>query len=144
VMADANNSGPVVHRVVGAILRKEGQVLLGRRRHDRVSYPGVWDLPGGHLEAGESLQAALVRELEEELGITPEVRDAAPWLTRCVDGFELSVFIIDRWRGEPQNRAPHEHDEIRWIGPAELSHLPLAHPAYVELLTQALVGDCPP
>jgi len=143
VIADPNHSGPVARRVVGAILRKEGQVLLGRRRHDRASYPGVWDLPGGHLEAGESLQAALVRELEEELGITAEVR-GAPWLTRCADGVELSVFIIDRWLGEPRNRAIHEHDEIRWVGPAELPHLLLAHPAYFELLTQALAGDCPP
>jgi 8-oxo-dGTP pyrophosphatase MutT (NUDIX family) len=86
------------------------------------------------------LQAALVRELEEELGITPEVRPAAPWLTRCTDGCELSVFIIDRWFGEPRNRATQEHDAIRWVAPAELPHLPLAHPAYVELLTQALIS----
>jgi mutator protein MutT len=143
VIADPNNSGPELDRVVGAILRKDGQVLLGRRRHDRVSHPGVWDLPGGHLEAGESLQAALMRELEEELGITAEVR-GAPWLTRCAEGFELSVFIIERWLGEPRNRATHEHDEIRWVGPAELPRLALAHPAYLGLLTQALAGNCPP
>jgi 8-oxo-dGTP pyrophosphatase MutT (NUDIX family) len=125
-------------RVVGAVLRKRGQVLLCLRSRNRPVYPGVWDIPGGHLEKSESAEQGLMRELQEELGIQPDIPIGGPWITRQVGGFELSVFIIDRWQGEPQNLAVHEHDEVRWVSVAELSRLNLAHPSYVELLTQAV------
>ena len=125
-------------RMAGAVLRREGQLLLCLRSRHRVSYPGVWDMPGGHLNQGESPEQALLRELEEELGIKARIPAGGAWVTLREQGVELSVFVIDQWLGEPRNRAVHEHEEIRWVSLAELSHLDLAHPSYVELLTRAM------
>jgi 8-oxo-dGTP diphosphatase len=125
-------------RMVGAVLRKEGRVLLCLRCRDRTHYPGVWDLPGGHIDELESPEQALVRELDEELGIRARVRRGGPWEIHRTDTFELSVFVIDEWVGEIENRALHEHDEVRWLTLEELPHLRLAHAAYVELLARAL------
>jgi 8-oxo-dGTP diphosphatase len=127
-------------RVVGAVLRREGKVLLCLRTRDRANFPGVWDIPGGHVEASETLQLALTRELKEELGIEAHLESSMPYTVRRVDQVELSVFVIDQWTGEPSNCALEEHDEVRWISLAELTALPLAHPSFAELLTRVLVG----
>ena len=68
--------------MVGAMLVRDGRVLLGLRRRDRRVAPAVWDVPGGHVEPGESPRTALRRELREELGIEAEL--AGP-LRRLVD-----------------------------------------------------------
>jgi 8-oxo-dGTP diphosphatase len=54
-----------------AMLVHESKILLGKRAAGQLLYPDAWDLPGGHLEAGESPDEALIRELKEELGIVP-------------------------------------------------------------------------
>lgn len=66
-------------RVVGAILAMEGRVLLAHRQPRRSCRPDRWDLPGGHVEAGESPQAAVGRELREELGVDAEAAQYAIW-----------------------------------------------------------------
>ena len=66
-----------VHDCVGALVVKDGEVLLGRRSDDCDWLAGAWDVFGGHVEAGESGEQALARELDEELGIVP-VRTALP------------------------------------------------------------------
>jgi 8-oxo-dGTP diphosphatase len=63
----------VVHDVVARLLVRDGQVLLCHRSPDREWCPNVWDLPGGHVENGETGVDALVRELAEELGIAADV-----------------------------------------------------------------------
>lgn len=57
----------------GGLLVRGFTILLARRSDDRVFYPGVWDVPGGHCDAGEAPAETLVRELQEELGITVQV-----------------------------------------------------------------------
>ena len=131
----------MIKKVVGAVLRREGRVLLCLRSRRREYYPGVWDVPGGHVDAHEPLHVALARELEEELGIDVDVPATAPWKAFNVEGLEFSLFVIDRWRGEIRNCAPHEHEDIRWVAPEELAHLPLAHPLYRTILVQGLA--CP-
>jgi mutator protein MutT len=116
-------------------------MLLCRRSRDRESYPGVWDIPGGHLDHNESPAQALTRELKEELGIEPQVPAGEPWITMHAKDTEFSIYIVDRWLGEPRNCAPDEHDELRWISPSELAGLELAHPSYVELLTRAMNAE---
>ena len=54
-----------------AILMRNGEILLAKRAADKRLYPNHWDLVGGHVEAGESVDAALIREVEEEVGVTP-------------------------------------------------------------------------
>lgn len=129
-------------RVVAGLLRRDGRVLLCHRRSDRTSYPDVWDLPGGHVDRSERIADTLVRELAEELGVAVAIPKEKAWVTVAVDGIELSIYLVDRWRGEPHNAAPDEHDDLRWFAAGDLADLSLAHPAYLDLLTTALAtGD---
>ena len=128
-------SGPV--RVVAGLLRRNGRVLLCHRRADRSSYPNVWDLPGGHIDDGESMADALRREMSEELGIGVDP-EASPWQTMSLPGIQMDVVLIDDWAGEPSNTAPDEHDDLRWVDVADASHLDLAHPSYVAMIQRAL------
>lgn len=129
-------SSPV--QLVAGLVRRNNRVLLCHRRLDRTHYPDVWDLPGGHIEKGESMIDALVRELEEELGIIPRLAKDAPWLTLTADGLQLHIHLIDHWTGEPRNLATDEHDELRWVSPGELATLGMAHPAYLQVFMRAL------
>jgi 8-oxo-dGTP diphosphatase len=129
---------PGRHHVVAGVLVRGATVLLGHRSPDRRWYPDVWDLPGGHVEPGEDEPAALARELHEEVGVVP--RDPVP-LTRLEDDeLALSLWVVRAWDGEPRNLQPHEHDALRWVGVADLPVLRLAHPAYTEVLRQAVAG----
>jgi 8-oxo-dGTP pyrophosphatase MutT (NUDIX family) len=125
--------------VVG-LLRREGEVLLCHRLPGRPYFPNVWDLPGGHVDTDESLGDALVRELEEELGIRIDPPAGPPWTTLRTATIELHIFLVDLWEGEPHNLAPDEHDEIRWFGVDHLDGLALADASYVTLLREAM-GD---
>lgn len=60
----------VHHNVATALLVRDGQVLLCHRHRNRRRYPDVWDMPGGHIERGETSADALRRELREELGVS--------------------------------------------------------------------------
>ncbi|MBM4190470.1 MAG: Nudix family hydrolase [Betaproteobacteria bacterium] len=95
-----------VEVVAAVIERPEGDFLMASRP-DGKAYAGWWEFPGGKVEAGESLQHALRRELFEELGI--EVSNAYPWIVREFDyehaRVRLNFFRVTAWTGEPQ---PHE------------------------------------
>jgi 8-oxo-dGTP diphosphatase len=132
--------GSPIEKVVGAILRNGGRMLLCLRSRAREQYPGVWDVPGGHVAEHESLQDALVRELREELGIRINVPDGRPWRIGTFEGAELSLFVVDGWDGEIRNCAPHEHEAVRWVSVEELPQLHLAHPLYRTLLAEAMAA----
>jgi mutator protein MutT len=128
-------------QVVGGILRRNGKLFLCHRRPERTSYPDLWDLPGGHVNEDETIGDALVRELDEELGIQVEPPQGDPWVTLESNDLQLHLFLIDTWEGEPRNLAVDEHDDIRWVSDGELAHLKLADPTYLSLLRQALVWE---
>lgn len=118
-----------MHEVVTAALVRQGRVLLVHRSPNRRAYPDVWDLPGGHIETGESELEALAREMHEELGVRIAAGSASH-LCRLNAGREgesvvLSAWMVADWRGTPTNVAPDEHDAIGWFRPEELP--PLAH-----------------
>jgi 8-oxo-dGTP diphosphatase len=120
-----------------AILVRDSRILLGKRAGGQLLYPNVWDLPGGHLEAGESPDQALIRELEEELGIVPTrfaQLDVFDELNPEKNGaHKYHVYLVTEWSGTIANRQPQEHSEIRWV-PLETAHqLELADPRYLEL-----------
>lgn len=120
--------------MVTGLLLRDGRVLLCHRSPDRRWYPDVWDLPGGHVESGEEPEQALARELREELDI--ELIDPPGPVVHTVrePDLTLQVFLVERWTGSLRNRAPEEHDAMRWVGLADLADLDLAHPAYAALL----------
>jgi 8-oxo-dGTP diphosphatase len=131
-----------MHQVVVAALLREGRVLLVHRSPNRRAYPGVWDLPGGHIETGETELAALTRELHEELGVQI-VTTTATHLCRVAAGTEgesvrVSAWLVDEWQGTPTNIACDEHDEICWFRPAKLP--PLAHEPVRTALVDAMRG----
>lgn len=132
--------------VVAGALVQGGRVLLGHRSPARRWYPDVWDLPGGHVEKGETSLQALVRELHEELGIYVLGRDcqevASLDLANDEDGGEVpfSVWSVRQWTGTPANRSLDEHDRIGWFSGGELSTLKLAHPGY-QVLLATLIGQ---
>ena len=122
---------PAMEEVVIGALVREGRVLLVHRGPSRRAYPGVWDLPGGHIETGESELDALMREMHEELGIQISVGSVVH-LGRLNAGtggesVRLSAWLIGTWQGTPKNAAPEEHDEIRWFEIGELPPLPHEH-----------------
>jgi 8-oxo-dGTP diphosphatase len=111
-------------RVAAAILhRGDGKVLLAQRLPG-TPYAGFWEFPGGKLEPGESAHDALLRELDEELGIV--VTRAAPWLTQRYDyphaHVELDFFRVFEWQGEPHGR---DGQAIAWQQPTAIEVTPL-------------------
>jgi 8-oxo-dGTP diphosphatase len=103
----------IVHVAAAVIVRPDGSILLGQRAGDTF-YSGYWEFPGGKVEAGETPYQALVRELDEELGIRVEA--ANPWLTRehVYEHAHVSLhfFEVYRWQGEPQMRV---HGALKWL-----------------------------
>jgi mutator protein MutT len=135
--------GPVgdgEHRVVAGLLRRGDRVLLCHRTADRRWYPDCWDLPGGHVEDGETPERALVRELREELGVEVVAPLGAPFARVREAGLDLSVWVVERWSGEPADLAPAEHDAVAWVDLAGAAGLRLADPRVLDLVRAAL-GD---
>lgn len=125
--------------VVGGLLVAGGRVLLGHRSPDRRWFPDVWDVPGGHVEPGESGRAALVREIDEELGVT--VREAREHDRVHVPGDDpvvLDLWLVTGWVGTPVNRSPDEHDALGWFDLDGLPTTQLAHPALEPILRGVL------
>lgn len=107
-----------IHVAVGVILDARGQVLVARRA-EQQHLGGLWEFPGGKLEAGENVQQALYRELKEELAI--EVQQSHP-LCRIEHNYPgksvlLDVWIVDRFSGEPTGV---EQQPLRWLTTAQL------------------------
>mgnify|MGYP000135485798 CR=1 FL=1 len=128
-----------LHRVAMGLLVADGSVLLAHRHPRRQHYPDCWDGVGGHIEAGESPEEALVRECREEIGVTvTRWRALDPPVVRHGDDLELHSFVVDGWQGTPANLQPEEHDDLAWWQLDEISGLHLAHPGLVPLVTTAL------
>ncbi|TNH26595.1 NUDIX domain-containing protein [Micromonospora orduensis] len=132
-----------MHVVVTGALVENGAVLLVHRSPTRRAFPDLWDLPGGHVEAGESELQALAREMREELGVQI-VAESASRLGDLhsgsgEDAVRVGVWQVGDWVGSPTNRAPDEHDDIAWVGFSELGGLPLVHGGLVALV-RALPG----
>lgn len=118
--------------VVAAIIEKNGKILLAQR--DAGSdQAGLWEFPGGKVEAGESQPQALARELEEELGIVASVGSyvASNQWQQSERIIRLHAWRVATFSGELQNRC---HSDFVWLAPEQAFDYPLA-PADVPLLT---------
>lgn len=98
--------------------RADGREFLLAQRPEGKVYAGYWEFPGGKVETGESVRQALVRELQEEMGVTIEA--CSPWLTREFTYPHAKVRIhfwrIEQWQGE---LAPLEHSAVAWLTAGE-------------------------
>jgi ADP-ribose pyrophosphatase YjhB (NUDIX family) len=100
----------------------------------------VWDLPGGLIEADESELDALVRELQEELGVQIATGSASQFCRVSAGSVDapavLSAWLVREWRGTPANVAPEEHDGMSWFRVEELPPSPhvLARTALVDAM----------
>jgi 8-oxo-dGTP diphosphatase len=108
-----------------ALIDVDGRVLLGQRPEGK-SMAGLWEFPGGKVETGETPEAALVRELNEELGIDTWESCLAP-LTFASHSYEkfhllMPLFACRKWNGTPQSR---ENQALKWVKANELSDYPM-------------------
>lgn len=108
-----------------ALVDGEGRVLLAQRPEGK-SLAGLWEFPGGKIEAGESPEAALVRELAEELGIVVAQTDLepGPFASHAYPDFHLlmPLWLARRWQGTPE---PREGQALAWVHPADLDGYPV-------------------
>ena len=122
-----------------------GRVLFGRRAAWKPAWPDCWDAIGGHVEPGETPEAAVVREVREEVGVTPTrlaLLEVVPEARPDLYGEALHhIFAVSAWSGgEPVNGCD-EHSEIRWFELAEIARLaPLAGEGYRRLCELAVRG----
>ena len=106
--------------VAAALVDGEGRVLLQQRLPDRAM-AGLWEFPGGKVEPGERPEAALIRELKEELGIDVEAACLAPAAFASADNqgrhMLLLLYICRKWQGAPR---PLDSAALRWARPAAM------------------------
>ena len=116
-----------------ALVDPDGRVLLAQRPEGKAM-GGLWEFPGGKMEAGERPEETLIRELAEELGITVLEACLAPFsfASHSYADFHLlmPLYICRRWEGVPQ---PREHAALKWLRPRELANFPMP-PADVPLV----------
>ncbi len=116
-----------------ALIDADGRVLLAQRPAGK-SMAGLWEFPGGKVEPGETPEVALIRELQEELGIDTWSSCLAPltFASHSYDDFHLlmPLFACRKWEGIPQAR---EGQILKWVRAAELRDYPMP-PADVPLI----------
>ena len=113
-----------MQQVVGAAIVRDGRVLAARRTRPSAA-AGRWEFPGGKVEAGESPEAALVREIAEELGVSIAVTGWLAGEAPIGTSHVLTVALAKLVEGDPD---PTEHDEIRWLSAGELGDVDWLEP----------------
>lgn len=126
--------------VAVALVDVDGRVLIARRPEGK-SMAGLWEFPGGKVEAGETPEAALIRELAEELGVTVKPACLAPltFVSFAYDDFHLlmPLWVCRRWEGQV---TPREGQTVKWVRPRDLRSYPMPEadvplvPALIDLL----------
>ena len=129
---------PLLLVVACALLDADGRILLAQRPPGK-SMAGLWEFPGGKIGEGETPEAALIRELREELGVETRAACLAP-LFFASHGYEdfhllMPLYVCRRWQGEPM---PREGQNLAWVRPERLRDYPML-PADVPLV--ALLRD---
>jgi len=131
-------AGPVVLVAAVVLVDADGRVLLAQRPEGKAM-AGLWEFPGGKVDPGETPEAALIRELAEELGIDVAASCLAPFTfaSHAYPDFHLlmPLYVCRKWAGIP---TPREGQHLRWVRPARLADYPMP-PADKPLL--ALLRD---
>ena len=116
---------PLVLVAAVALIDADGRVLLARRPEGK-SMAGLWEFPGGKVHEGEAPEAALIRELKEELGVDTAESCLAPFAfaSHRYPDFHLlmPLYVCRRWSGTP---AALEGQELAWVRPQRLGDYPM-------------------
>ncbi|HWK36474.1 (deoxy)nucleoside triphosphate pyrophosphohydrolase [Sphingomonas sp.] len=115
--------GSLLHVTAAALVDGDGRVLV-QQRPPGTAMAGLWEFPGGKIEPGETPEAALIRELDEELGIGVESACLAP-AAFASEGLGdrhllLLLYICRKWRGQPEAR---HATALQWLRPVDLHRL---------------------
>lgn len=128
------------------LLLREGRILLGLRSTQRCRRAGLWDLIGGHVEPGESVAEALVRELGEELDIRPTayayrttLRERNPARNGARN---YHIFMVTAWSGNGPRLCGDEHQALAWHRLDQALALDLALPDYPDLFRETFRPPC--
>ncbi len=114
-----------------ALIDRDGRVLLAQRPEGKAM-AGLWEFPGGKIEPGETPETALIRELDEELGINTAASCLAPLSfashsygasdNRAAFHLLMMLYVCRRWQGRPQ---PIEGGALKWVRPQQLRDFPM-------------------
>lgn len=116
---------PILLVVACALVDADRRVLIAQRPEGK-SMAGLWEFPGGKVEHGETPEAALIRELDEELGIETREACLAP-LSFASHAYEsihllMPLYVCRKWQGTPISR---EHTALKWVRPQALRDYPM-------------------
>lgn len=125
--AEAYETGPkkIVLVAAAALVDVDGRVLIGKRPAGKAM-AGLWEFPGGKVHEGETPEAALIRELREELGIDTRTSCLAA-LAFASHGYEdfhllMPLYVCRTWKGTPRAL---EHEELAWVRPVRMLDYPM-------------------
>ena len=128
---------PTMTVVAAALVDAAGRVLLQRRAPDRAM-AGLWEFPGGKVEVGELPEAALIREIGEELGVELDAESLAPACFASAPVGDrhmvLLLYLCRQWRGTPR---PLDASALKWVRPGEMvaAEMPPADQPLIALLS---------
>jgi 8-oxo-dGTP diphosphatase len=138
-MSDLPNNLPIVLVAAVALFDKDGRVLIAKRPVGK-SMAGLWEFPGGKVEAGETPERALIRELQEELAVDTVESCLAPFTfaSHAYEDFHLlmPLYVCRKWGGKV---TPVEGQALKWVMPMQLKEYPMP-PADKPLI--AMLRDC--
>jgi 8-oxo-dGTP diphosphatase len=111
----------VITVAAAALFDAQGRVLMAERPPGG-SMAGLWEFPGGKIEAGETPEAALAREIDEELGVTIESPAPLGFVSHGYPAFHLLMLLygVRRWQGTPQGRLGQQ---LQWVDATQLDAL---------------------
>ena len=116
---------PIILVAACALVDADGRVLIARRPQGK-SMAGLWEFPGGKVEASETPEDTVIRELEEELGIVTQTDCLAPltFASHAYDDFHLlmPLYVCRRYQGVPQ---PKEGQALKWVRPQAMRDYPM-------------------
>ncbi|GAK34717.1 NTP pyrophosphohydrolase [Iodidimonas nitroreducens] len=122
---DLSGRLPIIQVVAGALIDADGRVLIAQRPEGKAM-AGLWEFPGGKIEGGEIPEAALARELYEELGIDvcPSCMLPFSFSSHSYADFHLlmPLFLIRNWDGQPR---PLVAQDLKWVRPQRLGDYPM-------------------
>jgi len=124
-MTATDNKLPIILVVAVALIDVDGRVLIAQRPEGE-KMAGLWEFPGGKVDPGEAPETALIRELNEELGIDVTESCLAPFTfaSHAYDDFHLlmPLYVCRVWEGQV---SPQEGQAIRWVRPLDLRDYPM-------------------